>query len=80
MKENIQNNVKPVIFGFSVIKIKVYDLKSYLFLCTRYDGHFVEHRVSLRTIENKNIFILRSKFLYIIALHVVLHNSKPRSI
>lgn len=80
MKENIQNNVKPVIFGFSELKIKVYDLKSYLFLCTRYDGHFVEHRVSLRTIENKNIFILRSKFLYIITLHVVLHNSKPRSI
>lgn len=80
MKENIQNNVKPVIFGFSELKIKVYDLKSYLFLCTMYDGHFVEHRVSLRTIENKNIFILRSKFLYIIALHVVLHNSKPRSI
>lgn len=52
MKENIQNNVKPVIFGFSELKIKVNDLKSYLFLCTRYDGHFVEHRVSLRTIEN----------------------------
>lgn len=65
MKENIQNNVKPVIFGFSELKIKVYDLKSYLFLCTRYDGHFVEHRVSLRTIENKNIFTLRFEiFVY----------------